>query len=430
MTGPGRRYEVPFVLRHHEVPRPDGPVRLEIDVAALLRAAGAQGRLDVDSLRVYDLDLLREGDPDPVGRSCVVQPLPGHTGADGEHVQLLFALRKQPWADADFPRHYRLAFDTVRGGGSEPWVPTSTEALTGAPFVPVGLSAAPGDVGIDHAGGRRALGFRIPTGRKPGFHPLTTPSGAVVTQDRPLDHGWHRGLWFAWTLLESTRTPVRRNTFWIEPRMGLVVDHGLTHLVSGPLLTGFTSSTQWCTQEGRPVLDCRITAGFQPVPDAWNWLDLTLELSAASEPVRVATEYGHLAARAPVDLLDAYVLDSAAAEPLPGTARDEVEIRWAGFGGTVAGRPVSLLLLDAPGNPGGRPHRDVFFERWQFPLGEGNLFLKLCLDPIRDQPLVIEPGAPLTWRYRVVTADRPLTRDFAEYQYGHWAVPLTVEGPF
>ncbi len=32
---------------------------------------------------------------------------------------------------------------------------------------------------------------------KPGFHPLTTPSGRVLSGWEPSDHRWHRGLWFS-----------------------------------------------------------------------------------------------------------------------------------------------------------------------------------------------------------------------------------------
>lgn len=32
---------------------------------------------------------------------------------------------------------------------------------------------------------------------KPGFHPLTTPNGRVLSGWEPSDHRWHRGLWFS-----------------------------------------------------------------------------------------------------------------------------------------------------------------------------------------------------------------------------------------
>ena len=38
---------------------------------------------------------------------------------------------------------------------------------------------------------------------KPYVHPLTTPSGLVLTDVRPADHRWHKGLWFSWKFLNG-----------------------------------------------------------------------------------------------------------------------------------------------------------------------------------------------------------------------------------
>ena len=32
--------------------------------------------------------------------------------------------------------------------------------------------------------------------KRPNVHPLTSPSGAVLSRDAPEDHPWHHGLWF------------------------------------------------------------------------------------------------------------------------------------------------------------------------------------------------------------------------------------------
>ena len=37
-----------------------------------------------------------------------------------------------------------------------------------------------------------------PAQGKPYFHPLATPDGTLLTELRPADHRWHRGLWFSW----------------------------------------------------------------------------------------------------------------------------------------------------------------------------------------------------------------------------------------
>ena len=42
-----------------------------------------------------------------------------------------------------------------------------------------------------------------PAQGKPYFHPLATPSGMVLTDLRPQDHPWHRGLWFSWKYING-----------------------------------------------------------------------------------------------------------------------------------------------------------------------------------------------------------------------------------
>ena len=42
-----------------------------------------------------------------------------------------------------------------------------------------------------------------PAQGKPYFHPLATPGGVVVSDLRPTDHPWHRGLWWSWKLLNG-----------------------------------------------------------------------------------------------------------------------------------------------------------------------------------------------------------------------------------
>jgi hypothetical protein len=42
-----------------------------------------------------------------------------------------------------------------------------------------------------------------PAEGKPYFHPLATPSGIMLTDLRPPDHPWHRGLWFSWKYING-----------------------------------------------------------------------------------------------------------------------------------------------------------------------------------------------------------------------------------
>ena len=42
-----------------------------------------------------------------------------------------------------------------------------------------------------------------PAQGKPYFHPLATPDGTVLTDLRPKDHYWHRGLWWSWKFIND-----------------------------------------------------------------------------------------------------------------------------------------------------------------------------------------------------------------------------------
>ena len=46
---------------------------------------------------------------------------------------------------------------------------------------------------------------------KPYFHPLTTTAGTLLSDLRPKDHPWHRGLWFSWKLINGIN-------YWEESR--------------------------------------------------------------------------------------------------------------------------------------------------------------------------------------------------------------------
>ncbi len=50
-----------------------------------------------------------------------------------------------------------------------------------------------------------------PAQGKPYFHPLATPGGTLLTDLRPADHPWHRGLWWSWKFINGLN-------YWEEDR--------------------------------------------------------------------------------------------------------------------------------------------------------------------------------------------------------------------
>jgi len=51
-----------------------------------------------------------------------------------------------------------------------------------------------------------------PAEGKPYFHPLATPGGTLLTDLRPPDHPWHRGLWWSWKFINGLN-------YWEEDRL-------------------------------------------------------------------------------------------------------------------------------------------------------------------------------------------------------------------
>ena len=59
---------------------------------------------------------------------------------------------------------------------------------------------------------------------KPYFHPLNTSQGDRLSELRPKDHPWHRGLWFSWKYINGVN-------YWEEDRTTGLSD-GLTRLLA------------------------------------------------------------------------------------------------------------------------------------------------------------------------------------------------------
>ena len=411
-------YSVDLTLEHSGIARPDGGVEIPLDARELLTRVGASGHLDFDSIRVLNLN--------GVLRDMPVQFVPDEGFHPLRHPcgKLWFRLWKYTWDDQSFPRRFRVYFDCLRDGGKKPWTHTNDDQ----PGEQFSMTAQPRALELLRSDGAVALGYQFPFNRKPALHPLTTPSGAIVTQTTPRDHVWHRGVWFGWTQLACDGTGMPNYSAWMEPYTAVIHDLGLTRLVSGPVVHGFTSNSLWCTPAGEPIMRMTWRTEFQTVDAGWNWIDLTLTLEAEREGVLLKSDYGHLTARAAMDLRDTYMLDSASdGQRLTEANRQDIEHYWAGYAGVKPdGREVCLLMLNHPSNPGGLPLRDYFYEIRDFPIEQGALFIAMSVNPLRARPLKLEVDVPLTWRYRLVTSDRLLTPGLAEYHYQHWATPWQI----
>jgi hypothetical protein len=416
-------YCLSFELHSPEVARPDGPVALPIDGNALLKKAGATGVLDVQSLRVVDMNAFpHDWGTDSVERDCAVQFEP----ADDFHPTrnpsgtLWFRLYKYTWEDKTFPRHFRLYFDTIRGGGKPTWQGRAEPLLP-----PVSLTETlPGGLAW-HQEGITRLGFSAPWGAKPGFHPVTTPHGRTLTADHPCDHLWHHGLCFGWTNLECEAKQLPQYTYWGEPGAGFWPQGGPERKQCGPVLSSFRQRVIMGTQSGDPVLTFDLEARYQPIDQGWDWLDLKLTFTAEDAPVKMTSSYGHIKARINLAMTDPVLIDSDGQEHREGH-RPASPVDWIGVSGRLDGSPASMLILNHPDNPGGRPSGDGSADLRNGFMDMGDRFTWLGLNPLRIEPLLLEAGQTLVWHYRVVTTDRMLDKAFGDFHYHNWATAWTI----
>jgi hypothetical protein len=261
---------------------------------------------------------------------------------------------------------------------------------------------------------------------RPYLHPLRTRGGAVVTEYRPWDHVWHKGL--AWSLPH-----VGPWNFWGGPNYvrdegayrdlhndGSMDHHQFTGL--GPC--GFVEQLRWRAPgaDGAPgavvVTEERTVQVVVPDDDPSAWV-LTfrstmtnvshgaLDLGSPTTNGRENAGYGGLFWRGPRSFTGGQVL-------LPGDdgsgvvadAEDARGLRadWLGFVGRHDGaapgpeggsRSSTVVMVDPGTNPGGQPQ---WFVRAQ-------PFACLCPAPFFSTEVPFAEGVTLTFDYGVVIAD-------------------------
>lgn len=255
---------------------------------------------------------------------------------------------------------------------------------------------------------------------RPYVHPLRTRRGDLVSEFRPHDHVWHKGV--AWSL-----PVVGDENFWGGPTFvasqasqhGYVqldndgsMDH--TALLRLDVSTGAAGdrvdlehTLAWHTQAGEHVVDEERALGVvvPPGDDAWVLLFATTMTNVSDRPLPIGSPttrgrenagYGGLFWRGPRSFTGGTLL-------APGFAGGE-EARgrrapWMGFTGRHdgTGDAATLVMVDATDNPS---HPPQWFAR-------RDMFACLCPAPFFSEEVDFDPGATLTFRHAVVVADGP-----------------------
>ncbi|HZL03447.1 MAG TPA: PmoA family protein [Cellulomonas sp.] len=246
---------------------------------------------------------------------------------------------------------------------------------------------------------------------RPYLHPLRTRAGDVVTEYRPHDHVWHKGI--AWSL-----PCVGPHNFWGGPTYvqgeGYVqldndgsMDHEeLTRLdVVGDTVT-LEHTLAWHSQAGAHVVsEKREIAVTVPADrdDAWvltfdttmtNVSDEDLPIGSPTTRGRENAGYGGLFWRGPRSFTGGTLLapDFAGGEEIRGERAE-----WMGFTGAHdgSGSRSSIVIVDGSDNPS---HPPQWFARNEW-------FAGLNPAPFFSTEVAFDAGATLRFRYAVVVAD-------------------------
>ncbi|MFC1764301.1 PmoA family protein [Planctomycetota bacterium] len=247
-------------------------------------------------------------------------------------------------------------------------------------------------------------GVEAKYGRSGFIHPISTPSGRVITDDYPLPHHGHQhGVYFAW---RSTTFEDKQMNFWEHGKETVRHDKVL-EIMNKKRFAGFrvqlahVSGTRKILREIWTVM----------VYSDTGYIDLTSEQRCATEsPITLERfHYGGMAVRGSRQWFkDAHTSAGKGAlkdefvesckmitnEGLTLANGNHSQPNWVCMTGAIDAAPVSITFVPHPTNfrhpQYVRLHPDMPY---------------FCFIPTVEKPFDIEPGKPLVSRYRIIAED-------------------------
>ena len=277
-----------------------------------------------------------------------------------------------------------------------------------------GLTFAVGDAQlVDYVA--RPADVRLESPR-PYFSPVRTLRGEVVTDFRPADHVWHRGI--SWSLpvvgdenFWGGPTYLRDQGYVQLPNNGTQQHLSFDRLEIAPdcRSASVVERLLWSTEAGRELFDETRRISVALLDDtAWALTFDTTMTNLTPDPIPLGSPttrgrpdagYGGLFWRGPESFRGGRVLAPLGGPAAPAHAADVLRgtrAPWLGFAGEhPSGRTSTVVMVDAPGNP---RHPTPWFVR-------STDYAGLCPAPFFHDEWVVAPGAAFRARYAVVVAD-------------------------
>jgi hypothetical protein len=249
--------------------------------------------------------------------------------------------------------------------------------------------------------------FLAPGGNKPYVYPLRTASGILVTRHYPMeevpgetkDHPHHRGMFFA-------HGDVNGYNFWAtepsmkNPKKASMVLKNVVEAKSGKKSGTIKAIFDGCDPSGKPIMTETRTITFHSDPEL-RIVDYDIRIDPKEKLIFGDTKEGTFGIR----------LASSMAEDRTGTMANAEGQRteknvwgkrspWVDYFGQVDRKTVGIAIMDHPSN---RRHPTYWHSR-AYGLFAANPFgvKDFTGDKTKDGSMTMEPGKPVTFRYRVV----------------------------
>jgi hypothetical protein len=232
------------------------------------------------------------------------------------------------------------------------------------------------------------------------FHPLTTPSGVVLTDVAPDDHKHHRGIFLAWFEMHGKKDA----DYWGWGQYSPVKDRLIvnrSHLTQAQGALGVLRlKNEWMAEDIMLVKEELLASISKQGPA--NILDLIYILSVDADVTLPQRAFSGFCLRARKD--GKATVEGPEGEiklPAPNHLKPETDWpaqRWYGLAITLPdGTKLGGAVINHPKNPASLWHNPV-----------SNRMINPCV--IAPKELVLKAGAPLMLQYRVLAWDGAIPR--------------------
>jgi hypothetical protein len=286
--------------------------------------------------------------------------------------------------------------------------------------------------------------------KKPTLYPVRTGDGVVVTRAFPpgpgerADHPHHVGLWLNYG-------DVNGFDFWnnsdaIKPeqasKMGSIVQKEITRKESGRGKAELGVKTDWVNGLGQTILEENTTYTFEARPGVRSIDRVTLlrptggkvtftdnkegmlgmrVIRALEDPNEKSGEFTDAAGRVTkMQNMDTTGVTGVytSSEGKKGGAVWGTRGKWTMLSGTVEGKPVTIAILDHPGNPG----FPTYWHARGYGLFAANPLGQAVFSEGKEKlNFAIGAGESQLFRYRILLLDSAPTSEEMERHYAEWS---------